>query len=76
MVINGAGMRQSYKIIIKTLCQPDEKVKQIKKLTEDIVGGSINKQIDYQQKMINITAQVNIGINILIQQKNMINFFG
>ncbi len=75
MVINGMGRGQSYKIINKTLCQPDEKVKQIKKLTEDIVGGSINKQIDYQQKMINITSQVNIGINILIQQKNIINFF-
>ncbi len=75
MTIYGLGMRHGYEVLNKTLNMPQDKMEQAKKLTEEVVGGALNKQIKHQQNMLKVNAQMQIGLNNMIQQQSMISLF-
>ena len=75
MTINGVGMGQGYEIVNKNLNQPMDKMEQTKNLTQDVVGGAINKQIEYQQNMLQVNTQMQTGMTNLNEQASLINVF-
>ena len=75
MTINGVGMSQGYEIVNKTLNQPTDKMEQTKNLTQDVVGGAINKQIEYQQNMVQVNAQMHTGMTNMNEQASLISVF-
>ena len=75
MTINGVGMGQGYEIVNKTLNQPADKMEQTKNLTQDVVGGAINKQIEYQQNMVQVNAQMQTGMTNMNEQASLISVF-
>ena len=75
MTINGVGMGQGYELVNKTLNQPTDKMEQTKNLTQDVVGGAINKQMEHQQNMIQVNAQMQAGMGNMNAQASLISLF-
>ena len=75
MTINGTGMFNGYEVVNKTLNMSQDKVEETKNLTKDVVGGAIEKQMNYQEKMLNVNAQMQTGMTNMEQQSSMISLF-
>ncbi len=76
MTINATGMMKGgYEIINQTLNMPQNKMEATKKLTQEVVGGALQKTMDLNQKMLGINTQSTINQNTMTQQSNLINLF-
>ncbi len=74
MSIQGVGMGQGYNVMNQTLNMTQNRVQESKNLTEDIVGGALNKQMKHQQNMLQVNAQMQAGMDNIAQQQNLINY--